>query len=209
MTDFLVKDHIIYQEMMAHPALFMHPHPKKIAIIGDEDCGILQEVLRHPEAMLVTHVNEKPARLIHHDERIQLYTHDVTHWIQHTEKNTIDILIIAEEATPAHFKAFFELLNPQGLMIQQSVSPFQIAQLKTLQDQFTQAGFTDIHFSIYPQPHFPSGMRTAILAKKHGNFHRIREKDIFNKPFHTNYYNFDIHKASLVLPEFMRKGLHS
>jgi len=53
----------------------------------------------------------------------------------------------------------------------------------------------------------PSGSRTAIMAIKTGTFKRIREKDIYNKPFATKFYNFDMHKAALALPEFVREEL--
>lgn len=209
MTDFPVKDHIINQEMMSHPAIFMHPHPKKIAILGDDDCGILQEVLRHENVNEVQHVSNKAARLIHYDERISLRAENINQWIQSSPKESFDILIIAQEATPENFESFYQLLNAEGFLIQQAQSPFDVVSLKKIQDQFTKAKFTDIHFMIYSQPQFPSGMRTALLVKKHGNFKRVREKDVFDRNFQTNYYNFDIHKASLVLPEFMRKELQT
>ena len=42
------RDNFLYHEMMSHPALFTHPDPKKVAIIGGGDCGTLREVLKHP-----------------------------------------------------------------------------------------------------------------------------------------------------------------
>lgn len=207
MTEFNVKDEVIYQEMMSHPALFMHPHPKKIAILGDDDCGILQEVLRHADVNEIQHVNEKPPRLIHHDDRTLLYTETLSKWVEEIPEASLDIIIIAEEPTPKYFKHFFKLLDAEGFLIQLSNSPFHVIGLKNLQEQFAHNGFTDIQFVIYSQPHFPGGMRTAVMAKKHGNFKRIREKDVYNRAFTTSYYNFDVHKASLVLPEFMRKEL--
>ena len=43
------KDNFIYHEMMSHPALYWHPHPKRVAIVGGGDCGTLREVLKHQE----------------------------------------------------------------------------------------------------------------------------------------------------------------
>jgi spermidine synthase len=42
------RDNFIYHEMMTHTALFTHPKPKRVAIIGGGDCGSLREILRHP-----------------------------------------------------------------------------------------------------------------------------------------------------------------
>src|SRR5262245_30630267 len=41
------RDNFLYHEMMSHVALFTHPQPKKVVIIGGGDCGTLQETLRH------------------------------------------------------------------------------------------------------------------------------------------------------------------
>ena len=207
MTELPIRDDVIYQEMMVHPALFMHSHPKKIAIIGDEQCGVLKEILHHPEVDSVDHVDSKQARLIHHDERITLYKESVSEWIKNKLPESLDIIIIASDEPMPAMAAFFNLLHPDGILVHQGDSPFKINSLKNLQQKITASGFEDLHFLIYSQPNFPAGLRTALLAKKHGNFRKIREKDIFNKTFKTHYYNFDIHQAALVLPEFMRHEL--
>ncbi|HEU5398412.1 MAG TPA: polyamine aminopropyltransferase, partial [Gammaproteobacteria bacterium] len=41
------RDSFIYHEMLAHPALFAHPAPRRVLIFGGGDCGTLREVLRH------------------------------------------------------------------------------------------------------------------------------------------------------------------
>lgn len=183
----LLPDHIIYQEMMSHAIIFSHPQPKNIAIIGDEHQEILQEVAKHPDITCTHHTSKNS--------------------ITHVQPESLDILIISEPASPDYFENFFKILNSEGILIQKATSPFEIAELKSLQQHFIRCKFTDIHFLSFPQPQFPSGWITAIIAKKNDRFRRIRERDIFNKPFSTQYYNFDIHKASLVLPEFMRKEL--
>ena len=42
------RENFIYHEMMSHPAIFSHPNPKNVVIIGGGDCGTLREVLKHP-----------------------------------------------------------------------------------------------------------------------------------------------------------------
>ena len=41
------KDEFVYHEMLSHVALFSHPNPKRVLIIGGGDGGTLREVLRH------------------------------------------------------------------------------------------------------------------------------------------------------------------
>src|SRR5207237_663288 len=41
-------DEFAYHEMLAHPALCAHPHPRRVLIIGGGDGGLLEEVLKQP-----------------------------------------------------------------------------------------------------------------------------------------------------------------
>ena len=36
------RDNFLYHEMMSHPALFTHPDPRRVVIIGGGDCGTLR-----------------------------------------------------------------------------------------------------------------------------------------------------------------------
>jgi spermidine synthase len=48
------KDEFVYHEMLSHVALFSHPEPKRVLIIGGGDGGSAREVLKHPS---VEHVD--------------------------------------------------------------------------------------------------------------------------------------------------------
>ncbi len=50
------RDNFVYHEMMSHPALFTHPDPKRVLIIGGGDCGTLHEVLKHKSVELAEQV---------------------------------------------------------------------------------------------------------------------------------------------------------
>ena len=39
----------IYNEMIAHVPLQIHPHPQKVLIIGGGDCGAAKEVAKYPQ----------------------------------------------------------------------------------------------------------------------------------------------------------------
>jgi spermidine synthase len=51
------RDADSYNEMMAHPAMFSHPNPRKVLIIGGGDGYVLSEVLKHQEVEHVDHVD--------------------------------------------------------------------------------------------------------------------------------------------------------
>ena len=104
----------------------------------------------------------------------------------------------------AFLSHFFNALDLGGTLIQQSGSFFHCEALKSAAGQINAAGFGELQVLNFPQPSFSSGWRSALMAPKENRFKRVREKDIYNRLFKTVYYNFDVHKASLVLPEFLR-----
>ena len=107
---------------------------------------------------------------------------------------------------PEQAKQHFELLHQDGILMQQTVSPFAIDPLKSHICALRDMGFSDLQLLSFSQPHAANGERSIIMALKNGMFRRIREKIIFNKPFKTEYYNFDVHKAAAALPEFIRES---
>jgi spermidine synthase len=59
------RDNFFYHEMMSHPALYTHPNPKRVWIIGGGDCGTLKEVLKHSsvEHAVQIDIDERVTRL--------------------------------------------------------------------------------------------------------------------------------------------------
>lgn len=200
------RDNTIYQEMLSHTALFSHPHPQKIAIITNHTNGVVNEVLKH-QTVSEVHVITNDKSETHADPRAHCHISSASEWLNTTTKDHFDIIIVTDDTSAELFASYFKVLNKDGIFIQISDSPFNVLKLKTEKSNLLLAGFRDAQTAQFPQPNFPTGWRAALMAKKHGVFRKIREKDIFNRPFATHYYNFDIHKAALVLPEFMREEL--
>jgi len=205
----MATDSFIYHEMMTHPALFTHAHPQKIALLGNPENGILEEVLKHSNLNEIWSVD---TQLLQNtpsaQDRVNFHVNDPEKWIAEFQPNFFDIIIVN---TPLADQAFlhncFLALTAEGILVQQSNSPFESTVLRSEHEQFTAAGFADIHPLHFPQPSYPSGWRMAWLVTRRSVLRRASEKAIFNKPFKTRYYNFDVHKAALALPEFMREEL--
>jgi len=54
------SDEHIYHEMIVHPAMFSHPTPKRVVIVGGGDGGTLREVLRHnPEEVVMIDIDQQ------------------------------------------------------------------------------------------------------------------------------------------------------
>jgi spermidine synthase len=100
------RDNFIYHEMLSHPALFTHPDPKRVLIIGGGDCGTLHEVLKHKLVEVaeqvelderVTRVSEKFFPELcesNRDPRVRLHFADGIKWVADAQPGTYDVIII-------------------------------------------------------------------------------------------------------------------
>jgi spermidine synthase len=62
-VQFSTTDEYIYHEMLVHPAMFSHPNPKRVLIVGGGDGAALREVLRHnPDQVVMIDIDEQFVR---------------------------------------------------------------------------------------------------------------------------------------------------
>jgi spermidine synthase len=212
------QDGFLYHEMMVHPALFTHPHPVSVAIIGNYH-GILQEVLKHPSVTEVHCINDDTeldeavshyfAAFIQEKSDARIYYHLVNpdNWLKDCKACKFDIIIQNQaDSLPLSYQLFYLALRDNGMLIHPCYTSFlHLHTLKPLFQTIELAGFHDWQTLHFPQPSYPTGMRIAMLAMKEMSVKRIREKEVFNRQFTTRYYNFDTHKAALAIPQFMRE----
>lgn len=223
------RENFVYHEMMSHPALFTHPDPKRVAIIGGGDCGTLREVMRHPGVAHCTQIDidevVTQASLLHFpelceandDPRAELLFIDGIEWMRQAAPGSLDLIIVDATDpvgpgevlfTTEFFSACHAALSDQGLIVQQSESPLAHTQLIVdMYRRLRDAGFTDVQTLSFPQPIYPTGWWSATMARKQGGFNGFRESDALNKPFPTRYYNAEMHSAALAQPEFLKQAL--
>ncbi len=219
------RDNFVYHEMMSHPALFSHPHPKRVLIIGGGDCGTLREVLRHGSVTLaeqvelderVTRVSEQffPALCeANRDPRARFQFADGIAWVANAAPASYDVIIVdsTDPVGPAaglFSEAFYanchRALAPRGVLIGQSESPlFHADLIRSMQSRLRAAVFADVATQHFPQCTYPSGWWSATLACRDAplDFNRGAAAA---RVFATRYYNADIHLAARALPEFLR-----
>jgi spermidine synthase len=221
------KDNFLYHEMMTHPALFTHPDPKKVLVIGGGDCGTLREVLRHPnvEQVWQVEIDERVTRLseIHFpslceandDPRASLLFEDGIAWIKNCVPGELDLIIVdsTDPVGPAaglfnreFFGHCLRALGDGGLLVQQSESPLFNSDnlIAEMIGELKAAGFESHHTLPFPQPIYPSGWWSCTMASKGLTVTDFREQDARARVFDTRYYNSDIHRAALAVPEFMK-----
>ena len=221
------RDNFFYHEMMSHPALYTHPDPKRVWIIGGGDCGTLREVLKHStvEQAVQIDIDERVTRLAeiyfpelcesNNDPRADLKFIDGIKWVKDAAPNSVDIIIIdsTDPVGPAlglfsedFYRDCFNCLSENGMIVQQSESAlFNLSLIGEMRDAMSASGLTHLQTLFFPQCLYPSGWWSATIASKTA-LSAFREQDCANKAFETVYYNVDIHKASLAQPEFFKKA---
>lgn len=225
------RDNFFYHEMMAHPVLFTHDNPKDVLIIGGGDCGTLREVLKHPEVEHVhqVEIDERVTRLAEQyfpelcvsnsDRRAEIHFGDGIGWVKKAQAHSYDIIIIdsTDPIGPAQelfsqgfYRDCHRALRSGGIIVHQSESPlYHMDILKNMYGAMGGAGFTDISSLYFPQCVYPSGWWTATMAGKDRAVTVFRDNTANAKQFATNYYNMDIHRSALAIPEFVKRQLQA
>jgi len=220
------RDNFLYHEMLAHPVLFTHAWPRRVCIVGGGDCGTLREVLKHQEVEQVVQVeiDEQVTRLAERhfpelcdsnaDPRADLLFRDGIRWMAERAPGSLDVIIVdgsdpvapAEGLVGADFlRDCLRALDQGGLLVQQSESPlYHTDILREHYAALRRVGFAGVQPLFFPRPLYPSGWWSATLARKGETIAGLREEDVNRRSFPTRYYNAEIHRAALAVPEFIR-----
>ncbi|MCP3866580.1 MAG: polyamine aminopropyltransferase [Gammaproteobacteria bacterium] len=224
------RDNFIYHEMLAHPTLYTHPLPKRVAIIGGGDCGTLREVLRHPEVSQVTQVDidERVTRIseIHFpelcvsnkDPRVEFLFTDGFEWIKNLPAGALDVIIVdsTDPIGPGEvlfsrdfYTACERALAHGGLMVQQSESPLlHMDILQNMHRGMKKGGFSHLKTLFFPVCVYPSGWWSATMARKGVPIDNFRQGNVENSPVQTRYYNSAIHQGAFSTPTFFPEQLN-
>jgi spermidine synthase len=224
------RDNFLYHEMMSHPALFNHPDPKNIVIIGGGDCGTLKEVLKHNsvETAWQIDIDERVTRLSeqyfpelctsNNDPRANFFFGDGIKWIKEAEINSVDLIIVDSTDplgpgeglfTQSFYTDCYRVLRNNGIIVHQSESPlFHLDMIiKPMHKNMKAAAFNEVQTLQFPQPCYPSGWWTATMAVKNGSLGQFRAAAVREKSFATEYYNEMIHQAAFAQPNFVKAEL--
>lgn len=215
------RDNFIYHEMMTHTAICSHPDPRRVLIIGGGDCGCLKECLKHPglEHVHQVDLDERVTRASERwfpelcssndDARASFSFTDGVAYAEAADAGSYDIIIIdsvdpvgqaARLYSVEFYRACQAALSEDGIMIAQSESPlFHADLIKMMRTRMTEAGFPNLQTLHFPQCTYPSGWWSATMASKTMAGKNIRHADL-----ETGYYNYDIHRAALAVPQFLR-----
>lgn len=223
------KDEFVYHEMLVHTAMFAHPKPQEVLIIGGGDGGSAREVLKHTSVVQVDMVEidetviQASKKYLPNvgdwsNKRLNVRVEDGVEFLKNTEKK-YDVIIIdgSDPVGPAEGlfeKSFIELcsnaLNHNGILTAQTESPWVKEYHPSMRQIFNALGDIYQTSAMYLAyiPLYPAGMWSFAFASNQINplsnevMQRINA-DSNNIIPHLKYYNKEIHKSSFALPNFV------
>ncbi|GAB4173335.1 MAG: spermidine synthase [Geothermobacteraceae bacterium] len=224
------RDEFVYHDMIVHPALFVHPDPKQVLVIGGGDGGTIREIVRHPGVELATLceidglVVEKSVEFLPtlasaidgRHPKVKLHIDDGLAYIRE-HRNSFDVILVdsTDPIGPAvglFEKDFYQLvhgaLKQDGIMVAQSESPFYHGDIQKNMYQALRSVFPIVEMYQAFIPTYPSGLWSFAFASK--KYHPVRDFDrerAARRDFHTKYYNEDLHLGAFMLPTFARENI--
>ena len=224
------RDEFVYHEMISHTAMFTHPNPKRVLIIGGGDGGTAREVLKHPSVEKVDMVEiDKTvvdASKLHFpgvgdfdNPKLNVLFEDGIAFIKNVE-TPYDVIIIdgSDPVGPAKglfekdfYKFCVDALTDDGVLTAQTESPWVNSYHDSMRSVF---GALDDLFPISKMylsfiPLYPAGMWSMGLASKKADpladevLRRAEEGSRSMKGL--QYYNPDIHRGAFALPNFVKR----
>jgi len=224
-------DEKYYHEPLAHCALFSHPNPKNILIIGGGDGGLLKEVVKHPvKSVELVDIDRDVIDLMKkympdfaknswQDKRLKIYIEDGAKFVKRTKRQYDVIMLDTPDpvgpAVPLFKTSFYldckKILAPNGIIIRQTGS--STLQPDEVSSNFRQMEelFPEVRVFITAVSTYVGGYFTFVAgANKKGLFQKslsqIRKR--FQKlKIQTSWYTPALHKASMILPEELAESL--
>ena len=220
-------DHHGYSEMLTHVPILSHGNIKKVLIIGGGDGAIASEVLKYKEIeeISICEIDEEVINLSKiylkkinkgslNNSRVNIIIKDASKLIENKDfKNYFD-LIIADRPDPIGpgknlFKIkFYEniknILSERGIAVFQTGVPFFQGKELKITNQYLKNTFKLSGAYLTVVPTYIGGYMALTWASKKTDM----SKNIsINKNLNTEFYTSDIHRASFILPNWVKKIL--
>ena len=224
------RDEFIYDEMMAHVPMAVHPGIRNVLVIGAGDGGVIKELTRYDRIESIDLVEMDPlvldvcrkylpgnaCRL--DDERVHIYTGNGLKFIRRCE-NKYDLIVVDSTDpfgpseglfTKEFYGNWYKALRDDGIMVNQQGSPFYAEDANAMQRSHKRIAETFPISRVF-QAHIPTyaaGYWLFGFASK--KYHPIDDlnKEAWNAlGLKTRYYTTRLHVGAFYLPAFLEEFL--
>ncbi len=224
---FSEADEFIYNEMVTHVPMAVHPNVKDVLIIGGGDGGVARELTAYPEIQRID-VVEPDERFVEtcrtyfpdaakgfEDPRVQVYYQDGLRFLR-GRSNEYDIIINDSTDPFGHTEGLFtkefygncyKALRNDGIMVYQHGSPFFDEDESAFRSMHRKA-YRSFPISRVYEAHIPtcnSGYWMFGFASK--KYHPIThfDPDRWNaRGLVTEYYTTNLHTGAFMLPRYVQ-----
>jgi len=217
-------DGFIYNEMISHMPLSIHPAPRHVLIIGGGDCGAAQEAIKYEsvEQIDLVEIDEAVVRACKQylpeisggpdsDPRIHFHYCDGVEFAKRF-RNKYDVVIVdsSDPIGPAvqlfetsFYQSLHDILKDDGLMVCQSQSPIFHKDITAQSYKRISSLFPYAKMYTAVVPTYPGGLWSFTIGSKREI--PAPEQIRFNKK--AQYVNENILKSSFALPVFVEQLL--
>lgn len=224
------KDEFVYHEMLSHVAMFTHPEPKRVLIIGGGDGGTAREVLKHASVEWVDMVEIDEtvveASKLHFpgvgdfdNPKLNVLFEDGIAFVKNV-KEPYDVIIIdgSDPVGPAEglfekdfFQYCFTALSENGVLTAQTESPWVESYYPSMRKVFHALNdlFPVSRMYLNYIPLYPAGMWSMACASKQVDplDEQVLERASADATYidGLRYYNAQVHQGAFALPNFVKE----
>lgn len=226
------KDEFIYHEMIVHVPMAVHPHVKRVLVIGAGDGGAIRELTRYSEIEHIdlVEIDELVIQVCRDflpktacklgDERVHIYYEDGLRFVR-SKENEYDLIIVDSTDpfgpgeglfTKEFYGNCYKALKEDGIMVNQHESPFYEADAtacmrahKRIVESFPISRVYQAHIPTYPSGHWLFG----FASKKYHPVHDLMAERWLSRELDTKYYTPRLHEGAFCLPSYVEKLLRS
>lgn len=224
------KDEFIYHEMIAHVPMAVHPHVKKILVIGAGDGGAVRELVRYPEIEQIdlVEIDEEVIKVCMdylprvsgglRNEKVKIHIEDGLKYVRSKEEEYDLIIVDSTDPfgpgeglfTKEFYGNCYKALREDGIMVNQHESPFYEADAtacmrahKRIVESFPISRVYQAHIPTYPSGHWLFG----FASKKYHPVHDLDGERWLARGLETKYYTPKLHEGAFCLPAYVEKLL--
>lgn len=224
------KDEFIYHEMITHVPMAVHPHAKKVLVIGAGDGGVIRELTRYSCIEQIDMVEIDPllvevcqkylpltaCRLT--DPRVTIYHEHALRFIR-SKEDEYDLIIVDSTNLFGHGEGLFtkefygncyKVLHEDGIMVNQHESPFYSEESyscqrmhKRIVESFPISRVYQAHIPSYPSGHWMFG----FASKRYHPLHDLNAVAWNLLGINTRYYATRLHVGAFALPAYVEELL--